>query len=66
MESPPRIGRVRPQWSVLLKGVPLSLPPVPRLVSFAMTPTHHVLWVGELEGSFGVLSFVDARVSPGL
>lgn len=62
MESPPRIGRVRSQWSVLLKGVPLSLPPVPRPVSFAMTPTHHVLWVGELEGSFGVLSWMPGSV----
>lgn len=54
------------QWSVLLKGVPRSLQPVPWLIPSAVLPAYHALWVGELEGSFGVLSSVDARVSPGL
>lgn len=54
------------QWSVLLKGVRRSLQPVPWLIPSAVPPAYHALWVGELEGSFGVLSSVDARVSPGL
>lgn len=34
------------------------------LVYSAMPLTQHVLWVGELEGSFGVLSSMDASVRP--